>query len=428
LIKFFISFLAISFILSSEVLSELELYYDTEDYLTAQQFLIDNTFENEDFYYLGYLISYKLDDLNKANEYLQLLFKIDEDDDERYSLAADHLSELINDLKNSNKTLTSGFINESIAELTKLVDKYKNNAIIYFRLGHAYKANEDYDNAAINFKKAVELNPYKSDYKNEIIALANIEILKGKEFYDMKEYQDALIHFNKAIEYDPENSSAMFRVGNIYFAIRDYVLAAEFLEKGLQYQNNNYKVLYMLGRCYSALSENDKAIEAYNMALEFNPSYTKASFEIARIYKNMGDFDTSRNMLNDIIAISNDSKSYELLLDIEIQTNKLSKALEIGENGLSFNPDSYTLLSRMAGLYNELGEYEKAKTSAKNSMKIKRNYAPAAFELGIAEISLCNKVAAKEAFNKAKRDRNYRKAASSYLKPENFEHYSSHCN
>ena len=82
----------------------------------------------------------------------------------------------------------------------------------------------------------------------------------------------------------------------------------------------------------------------------------------------------------------------------------------------------------MAGLYNELGEYEKAKTSAKNSMKIKRNYAPAAFELGIAEISLCNKVAAKEAFNKAKRDRNYRKAASSYLKPENFEHYSSHCN
>ena len=43
-------------------------------------------------------------------------------------------------------------------------------------------------------------NSYKSDYKNEIIALANIEILKGKEFYDMKEYQDALIHFNKAIE------------------------------------------------------------------------------------------------------------------------------------------------------------------------------------------------------------------------------------
>ena len=59
-------------------------------------------------------------------------------------------------MKNSNKTLTSGFINESIAELTKLVDKYKDNAIIYFRLGHAYKANEDYDNAAINFKKAVE--------------------------------------------------------------------------------------------------------------------------------------------------------------------------------------------------------------------------------------------------------------------------------
>ena len=134
----------------------------------------------------------------------------------------------------------------------------------------------------------------------------------------------------------------------------------------------------------------------------------------------------SKTQIHGIPKVSSENQGG--LLDIEIQTKNLSKALEIGENGLSFNPDSYTLLSRMAGLYNELGEHEKAKSSAKKSMKIKRNYAPAAFELGIAEISLCNKVAAKEAFSKAKRDRNYRKAASSYLKPENFEHYSSHCN
>ena len=37
-------------------------------------------------------------------------------------------------------------------------------------------------------------------------------------------------------------------------------------------------------------------------------------------------------------------------------------------------------------------------------------------------------IAAKQAFNGAKRDRNYRKAASDYLKPENFEYYTKDCN
>ena len=97
--------------------------------------------------------------------------------------------------------------------------------------------NNDYDNAIENFRIAIELNPYKQDYKDEIETIANIEILKGKEFYDRKEYQDALIHFNKALEYDPKNSSAMFRLGNIYYAIRDYVKAAEFYQKVLSIKN-----------------------------------------------------------------------------------------------------------------------------------------------------------------------------------------------
>ena len=50
-------------------------------------------------------------------------------------------------------------------------------------------------------------------------------------------------------------------------------------------------------------------------------------------------------------------------------------------------------------------------SDAKKSLEIKRNYAPAYFELGIAEKSLGNKIAAKDAFEKAKKDRNWRKSA-----------------
>ena len=408
-------------------IDEIQSLYDQGDYLTAKDMLENNSTETESYFYLCYLTYLKLDDLNKANSSLQSALS-NADDDTKYDDQVDFLSELINDLKNSNKTLTSGFVEEAINEISLLTNKYKNNAIVFYRLGYAYSENDDFDNAIIHFRKAVELNPFKDEYKNEIKKIANIEISKGKEFYEMKEYQEALIHFNKALEYDPENSSAMFRLGNIYFAIKDFVKASELLERGLVYQSENYKVLYMLGRCYSALNENDKALDYYDQSLEIKPTYTKAIFEKSKIYKSMGNYDISKELLNEILSMTSSSKAYELLLDIEIQLNNIDEALKIGENAINENPDSYSLLARMAQLYNERSNFEKAKTLSKRSLKIKRNYAPASFELGIAELSMCNKLAAKEAFNIAKRDRNYRKVAGEYLKQENFEYYTKDCN
>ena len=417
----------ISTLIASTNIEDAQALYDNKNYLAAKKIIESNSSESESYYYLCYMIYLKLDDLNKANSNLQSAIS-SSDDDTQYDNEVDFLSELINDLKNSNKTLTSGFVEEAITEITDLTQKYKTNAIVFYRLGYAYAENDDYDNAIIHFRTAVELNPFKEEYKREIKNIANIEISKGKEFYDIKEYQEALIHFNKALEYDPENSGAMFRLGNIYFAIKDYVKASELLERGLTYQGNNYKVLYMLGRCYSALNENDKAIDFYDKALSFNPEYIKAIIEKAKIFKAKGDLDISKELLNEILVYGNSAKAYELLIDIETQSNNIDKAFEIGENAISQNPDSYSLLARMSGLYNEKGNHEKAKSLSKRSLKIKRNYAPAAFELGIAELNMCNKLAAKEAFNIAKRDRNYRKAAGEYLKQENFEYYTKDCN
>ena len=60
------------------------------------------------------------------------------------------------------------------------------------------------------------------------------------------------------------------------------------------------------------------------------------------------------------------------------------------------------------------------------STKTKRKYAPALFELGYAEMSLCNKIAAKDAFNKAKLDKRFRKVANDYIK--NLDLYTKECN
>ena len=406
-------------------IEDIESLYLADDIIGAQSMLELVEDKNEQYHYLSYQIYLKLDDLNNANKSLQAAVKQNPD---KYSDEGIQLGELINDLKNVSKTLSSGFVLEAIEETEALLEKYKDNSIVYYRLGFAHKENKDYENAVLNFNKARELNPYNSLYKDEIENIAKIEILKGKEAYDVKDYQTALEYFNKALSYDPENTSAMFRIGNIYYAIKDYGKAAEILERGIELQPKNYKVLYMIAKCYIAIDDSDKALSFLDKAIFVKSDYTKAIFEKAKVYKSKGDLDKTKSILNDIITLDEGYyRAYELLMDLEIGASNLDQAILYANKALNASPDAFSILARLASVYNEKLDYNKARDNAKLSLKNKRNYAPALFELGVAEMNLCNKLAAKDAFNKCKRDRNYRKTANNYLKPENFDYYTKHC-
>ena len=416
---------AFTLILGNATIEDIENLYLDNKILEAESLLNLIEDKTESFYYLAFQVYYKLDDLNNANKNLQKALEIDND---KYFDEGEKLGDLINDLKNVNKTLTSGFASEAIDESEKLVLKYKNSSICYYRLGYAYKENKDYDNAIINFNKAKELNPFNPLYTDEITYISNIEMLKGKELFDIKDYQGALQHFDKAIEYDPENASAMFRIGNIYYVIKDYVKAADIYERGLKISDKNYKVSNLIGKCYVALNEYDTALLFFDKALELNSSYTNALFEKAKVYQLLNDVDQSTSFLNEIILIDPKySKAYELLMDIEVSNNNIDQAIAYGNSALIISPDAHTILQRMSSVYNQKELYDKGKFYAKSSLKSKKNYAPALFELGISELALCNKVAAKDAFTKCKRDRKYRRAATDYLKQENFDYYTSHC-
>ena len=422
---FSLLFLINSILFSSVSFDEVESLFLSDSVIEAQSMLGLIEEKDEKFYYLSYQIYLKLDDLNNANKSLQLAI---EDNVDKYSEEGAILGDLINDLKNVSKTLSSGFVLEAIEETEVLLKKYKNNSIVQYRLGYAHKENKDYENAIIYFNKAKELNPYNSLYQDEITYIANLEILKGKEAYDVKDYQTALEHFNKALSYDPQNTSAMFRIGNIYYAIQDYVKASEILEQGVELQPKNYKVLYMISKCYIALDDSDKALSFLEKAIIIKPDYTKAFFEKAKLYKSKGDIDKTKSILNDLIELdAGYYRAYELLMDLEINSSNLDNAISYANMALKASPDAYTILARLSSVYNEKLDYNKAKYNAKLSLRNKKNYAPALFELGIAEMNLCNKLAAKDAFTKCKRDRNYRKTATNYLKTENFDYYTKHC-
>ena len=82
-----------------------------------------------------------------------------------------------------------------------------------------------------------------------------------------------------------------------------------------------------------------------------------------------------------------------------------NNAIKYYNNAINLNPKQYEIFYRLANLYNEIDKYEDAKSASKKCLNIKRNYSPAYFELGIAEKALGNKIAAIDAFENAKKNK-----------------------
>ena len=116
-----------------------------------------------------------------------------------------------------------------------------------------------------------------------------------------------------------------------------------------------------------------------------------------------------------VVIIHYYDKAYILLGVIYSHDPNYEKAIYNFNKAIDINDNNYKLYGRLAETYNKSEKYSKAKESAKESLKIKRNYAGAFFELGFAELSMCNKVASIDAFKKAKKDKTYRKSAKHYL-------------
>ena len=160
------------------------------------------------------------------------------------------------------------------------------------------------------------------------------------------------------------------------------------------------------------MGEVDSAVQHYNKAVLINANYSKAHYSLGTILLSNGKLAEAREALNTAVMIDSAYvKAYGALGKVEQDMGNLDVAIKHYIKAINIEPSLYDVHYRLASVYNIKKQYEDAKISAKNCLKVKRNYAPAYFELGVSEKALGNKIAATDAFENAKKDRNWRKSA-----------------
>jgi serine/threonine protein kinase/regulator of sirC expression with transglutaminase-like and TPR domain len=191
------------------------------------------------------------------------------------------------------------------------------DAQAYNKRGLAHVSTRNYEQAIIDYTKAIKLDShYAEAYNNRSTA----HLLMGN-------YGQAVTDCNRAITLAPDFVAAYVNRGIAYTGMREYTQALADYAKALELDPRNVYAHFNRGNTYIWMGQNEEAITNYNHAIALDPEFVAA-------YANRG-------------ACYNELKNYKLALA------DFNRAVEL-------NPDYVHAYYNRANLQREFRRYQEA--------------------------------------------------------------------
>ncbi|MFC0515133.1 tetratricopeptide repeat protein [Mucilaginibacter angelicae] len=174
-----------------------------------------------------------------------------------------------------------GQLDSSIENCNRALIFYPGSARGYYVRGSAYQLKANYDQAIIDYNKAIELDSvYLDAYFN-----------RGNAYKIKANYDQAIIDYNKVIKMAPTYVDAYNNRGSVYKAIGSYDQAIIDYNKAIQLDPKYAIAYYNRANAYDEKGNNDKAIIDCNKAIELDPKYVNAYVIRAHAYLNKGNYE-----------------------------------------------------------------------------------------------------------------------------------------
>jgi tetratricopeptide (TPR) repeat protein len=115
--------------------------------------------------------------------------------------------------------------------------------------------------------------------KNEKDKAAELYIWRGNTWYNKKDYDNAIIDYSKAIDINPNYELAFYNRGSAWVAKKEYDKAKADYTKIIKLNSEDADTYYTArGNVWKAQQKYDKAIADYTKAIKRNPSFANAYY------------------------------------------------------------------------------------------------------------------------------------------------------
>jgi len=368
--------------------------------------------DDPNIYFSMYKTCLANDDIGCASANLNKAIKLDSRNEDYKSLSFS-LQDYLELLNRANKTIERELYQEAIRDYNNIISEYPDRALSYYKRGEIYRTLENYMDAIADFSKASELNPNNEIYSKAIFSIAQRISKEADQAAKRQDYNMAIPKYLEAISYYPKFTQAYFNLAKSFFILTDYDNAKKYLLKNINVDSNQPQSLKMLADIYRKERNLSDAVIYYKKAVKVDPSYYKAYYSLATLLIS-SDIEESKIYLKKVVRINpNYEKAHETLGILNMQLELFEDATSNFLTSVSLNENNYKSYYLLAEIYNSKKDYQTAKDYAKEAIdKNKRGTLGAAwYHLGVAEKNLKNKAAAEDAFEIAKRDKDWRASA-----------------
>ncbi|KAM3142477.1 hypothetical protein pb186bvf_005379 [Paramecium bursaria] len=218
---------------------------------------------------------------------------------------------------------------QAIMSFKKAIQLQKTFDYAYYQMGLAYFELAKYEQALVMFEKAIEINKKDLEYF----------VKAGLTYLNLERYNEAIIMEDKALQLDPNLWYAYFIKGKSYQKLKNYSSAIQIFNKSIQLKKDWPLSHYNLGLCYFEKQQYENAVIAYKAAIDLKNDDPEYFIECARALYDLKNYtDPAIEMC--FKAIQLDDKSFKPFFYLGLlyqQKNSLDEALKYYNKSLQIN-------------------------------------------------------------------------------------------
>jgi serine/threonine protein kinase len=198
----------------------------------------------------------------------------------------------------------------------------------YNKRGLAYVSTRNYEQAIVDYSKAIALDPeYAEAYNNRSTAHLLMEnygeavadcqralelapdfvatyVNRGIAYTGLRLYEQALVDYNKALELAPQTVYAYYNRANTYLWMGKYREAVNDYNQTISLKPEFVAAYVNRGVAHNELKQVEQALADFNRATELNPDYVYAYYNRANLYRELNNYQLAITDYSKVIAFN----------------------------------------------------------------------------------------------------------------------------
>ena len=189
---------------------------------------------------------------------------------------------------------------------------------------------------------------------------AQLHNILASVFVGENNYRDAEINWKKALELDPGFFFALSNLGKLYEHKRDLRSASLCYMEALKIDGDHVSTLMSLAILYHKAKNYPKAEELYKKILDIQPDHSRSALSLASLYLETNNFTEAKPLIENAGPKDNTYFGYQISGNYYSKVGDNLSALKFFKKALKLNPQHVEILHSIALSHMKIGERTQA--------------------------------------------------------------------